>query len=382
MLGQLMACVAHVLAISYGVVDPARSFFSVGGDSISAIQLMMQCTKRGWPVAVPDVFNATSIAELAQAIESRQPACAVEATGASSPIPLSRTEQWYLNAYDQCPQGLWASAVTLLPKATALEALKHWIVDLMHAHEPFNRQLNTAQGAWQPRPPLTVDTLDSTVMVQLVQGYATLEQVLAHVEQGRQALANDHSPLICLSLYALKHGTTLLAITAQQLLIGPHAWPAVLRSLGQTFDSSPAITQPDPLHTPTLSHPSTLHPTCLHQTPPLTAVQPLVDYAAMHAQPQYLDAVVLGCFAYAYHSLFTGVHLAVLHEANQGVQPGPDDNRTAQSGLLMATNSTLSLAHTIDLAKQVVYGQSPFHTSSNDASPTEPHSDTSVLYHA
>ncbi|KAJ1968141.1 hypothetical protein H4R35_006510, partial [Dimargaris xerosporica] len=145
----------------------------------------------------------------------------------------------------------------------------------------------------------------------------------------------------------------------------------------QNFPSCSATTQPDPLHTLTLSHASTLH-----ETLPIAAVQPLVDYAAMHTQSQYLDAVVLGCFAYAYNSIIMGVHLDVLHEASPGEQTGFNGHYTANSRLSVQTNDAPSLARMVNVAKQVVYNLPSTSDPSNNLPLTEDHGDVSILYHA
>ncbi|KAJ1961076.1 hypothetical protein H4R35_007485, partial [Dimargaris xerosporica] len=337
----------------------------------------MQCNKQGWAVAVPEIFNATSVAELAQAIEARQLACSVNAVNATTLIPLARTEQWYLSTYQQCPQGQWASAVTLLPSGTALDAVNHWIIGFAHTDNLINRQLNLTQSAWHLQPPLAMDTLDSVVITQFVEDCATLEEVLAHVEHAKQTLTSDLCPLAYLSLYALNNGLTALAITAHQLLVGPHTWPAMLRSLGQGFHSCSTTMQTSPLHTLTLSHPSTLH-----KSLPMAAVQPLVDYAMMHTQSQYLDAVVLGCFAYAYNNIIMHVHLDVLHQASPREQTGSNGHCTVKSGLSIQANETLSLAHMVNVAKQVIYNLPSTSDISDDTSLTEGHGEASVLYHA
>ncbi|KAJ1971112.1 hypothetical protein H4R35_005459, partial [Dimargaris xerosporica] len=98
MLGQLIACIAGVLSMPSHAIDPTQSFFALGGDSISAIRLTVRCTKRGWLISVPDLFKATSIAELAEVIETRQPELATVTQSAQPAlVPLTGSEQWWLD---------------------------------------------------------------------------------------------------------------------------------------------------------------------------------------------------------------------------------------------------------------------------------------------
>ncbi|KAJ1976921.1 hypothetical protein H4R35_002496, partial [Dimargaris xerosporica] len=374
-LGQLIACIASVLSMPNHAIDPTLSFFSVGGDSISAIRLMMQCTKRGWSVAVPDVFSATSITDLAQIIETRQPIPSVDAMAAPSLIPFTATEQWYLRTYHQRPQGVWASAVACLSSDATLESLKHWIVDLAHTRESLNRQLDMAHNAWRQLPQVTPDTLGSMATVQLCNGCTTLDQVLERVEQEKSQLQSDTSPLMHLSLFALDNDVKVLALTAHQLLVDPHEWPSILRSLGQAFSSNA-------LRLPTPSHSISIHLPLAQRTLSAPSVQPLLDFASSQAQPQYLDAVALGCLAYAWKTHCPHTALEVLHEQNQQGLRHVNRHCTIKSCIPVPASDTLSLAQMIDLAKQVVYGQLSTDVPSDDTSLTENHSDASVLYHA
>ena len=56
---------AHVLNLTNDQIPSNRSFLSLGGDSISAMQVMSQCRKRGISVGVQDVLRSRSIVELA-----------------------------------------------------------------------------------------------------------------------------------------------------------------------------------------------------------------------------------------------------------------------------------------------------------------------------
>ncbi|KAJ1972508.1 hypothetical protein H4R34_005387, partial [Dimargaris verticillata] len=335
----------------------------------------MQCTKRGWVVAVPDIFSATSIAELAQVIESRLPTLPVDTMAESSLTPFTATEQWYMQTYHQCPLGLWASVVTCLSSDVTLEALKHWLVDLARTRESLNRQLDVAQGAWHLRPLVTLDTLESMATVQLCNDYATLDQVLAHVEQERSSLQSQDSPLLRVSLLALDKGLKVLAITAHRLLVGPQEWPSILRSLGQAVNSS-ALPMPTP------PCPTSFHQPLVQRALSAPSVQPLLAFASSHTHPQYLDAVVLGCFAYVCKNHLPDTALEVLHMQGQQDQRCINHQPTTKSCVAVPAKDTLSLAHTIDLAKQVLYGQPSCNAPSDDTSIAEPHSDTSVLYHA
>lgn len=58
---------AHVLNLSHVPLD--QSFLSLGGDSISAMQVVGQCRKDGLSLGVQDVLRSRSITQLATAVK-------------------------------------------------------------------------------------------------------------------------------------------------------------------------------------------------------------------------------------------------------------------------------------------------------------------------
>jgi aryl carrier-like protein len=64
---RLQAVWAHVLNLTQVPLD--QSFLSVGGDSISAMQVVGQCRKEGMSLGVQDVLRSRSIPQLALAVK-------------------------------------------------------------------------------------------------------------------------------------------------------------------------------------------------------------------------------------------------------------------------------------------------------------------------
>lgn len=63
---------AHVLNLTTDQIALNRAFLSLGGDSISAMQVMGQCRKRGISVRVQDILRSRSIVELAALVKEIQ----------------------------------------------------------------------------------------------------------------------------------------------------------------------------------------------------------------------------------------------------------------------------------------------------------------------
>lgn len=64
---------AHVLNLPEEQIALNRAFLSLGGDSISAMQVMGQCRKQGFSVGVQEILRSRSISELATVVKDDQP---------------------------------------------------------------------------------------------------------------------------------------------------------------------------------------------------------------------------------------------------------------------------------------------------------------------
>jgi aryl carrier-like protein len=64
---RLQSVWAHVLNLPHVALN--QSFLAVGGDSISAMQVVGQCRKEGIGLGVQDVLRSRSIAQLAEAVQ-------------------------------------------------------------------------------------------------------------------------------------------------------------------------------------------------------------------------------------------------------------------------------------------------------------------------
>ncbi|KAJ1977857.1 hypothetical protein H4R35_002129, partial [Dimargaris xerosporica] len=377
-LGQLLACIAEATALPRETLDPTQSFFALGGDSISAIRLMMQCTKRGWAVTVPDVFSAGSIVELAETIESQKSAPSV---AQSSLVPFTTTEQWYLDTFQQHPQGLWGSAIVSVSAGLTLEALTQWGHTVLCTHGWLCAQLDTVEGGWCPMPCLSLRALDTVISIQQLTNCSTVDDIHRHVMQTKSALPSERSPLLHLMLFTLDDDVTVLALVAHRLLVELHQWPMIMHSLASAINHSMQSSPSTVAFTPAPLESCTWHPLAIRYVLPAPTVKPLLAFATLHSQPQYLDAVTLGCFAYAYHRMEPMAGMDVLHSTNYSRPSGRSS--TAKSLLLMSPTQSAALTYTIEQAKAMLYQQQGSASAKDcalaiDANDGQPR----VLYHA
>jgi amino acid adenylation domain-containing protein len=92
---QIQNAWAEVLRLPKGQVPVEhKSFLSIGGDSITAMHVVSWLRIRGVSVAVRDVLESKSIAQLAQAAQ----VAAGTSEQAEKPFPVSAIQQWYFDS--------------------------------------------------------------------------------------------------------------------------------------------------------------------------------------------------------------------------------------------------------------------------------------------
>ena len=96
---QLQAVVGEVLHLSTDAVAMNRSFLSLGGDSISAMQIVsLSRSRRGLSVAVQDVLQSRSIADLSRRIAAKTPHSAQAVDSDYVPFSLLSTQRLLLES--------------------------------------------------------------------------------------------------------------------------------------------------------------------------------------------------------------------------------------------------------------------------------------------
>jgi aryl carrier-like protein len=103
---QIQAAWAEALNISLDRVSvERRSFLSLGGDSISAMQVVSRCRAQGVSLVVRDILQSKSIAQLALKAGGAMKPVVEGAEFADEPFQLSPVQQWYFETVSSIDSG-------------------------------------------------------------------------------------------------------------------------------------------------------------------------------------------------------------------------------------------------------------------------------------
>ncbi|WP_434339688.1 amino acid adenylation domain-containing protein [Motilimonas cestriensis] len=132
-----------------GVED---NFFSIGGDSIVSIQLVSRLRKAGMDVQVKTIFDAPTIVQLAEALQTSSTASVIEAEQGElcGEFELLPIQQWFFDQQYSKPNH-WNQAFMLtLPQGVGLQQLEDVLTSLSQHHDMLRcRFVLSAQGIRQ-----------------------------------------------------------------------------------------------------------------------------------------------------------------------------------------------------------------------------------------
>ncbi|MEU7717502.1 amino acid adenylation domain-containing protein [Streptomyces tibetensis] len=141
----LCRLVADVLGLPEVPAD--AGFFALGGDSISAIQLVGRARAVGLEFTPRDVFRTPVLADLAETARAADAPAGGDIAAPHGPLPLTPTVRW-LRDLGGPVSGFHQSALIQVPADTDEERLETALRTLAVHHDALRLRLTAADGDW------------------------------------------------------------------------------------------------------------------------------------------------------------------------------------------------------------------------------------------
>lgn len=198
-----------------------QNFFSAGGDSISALQLIARLRSEGMAIDLDRIFASRSLAEIAQAVRPLHSAAGGEnhaPTGATVLVPVQRwfAEQRLVNAAHWC-----LGTAIEIHRPVAAETLLMATREILQRYPVLSAQFKVDQGYTQTIPARPVDALASCRTVQLTAPIdQSLESIRAVLDESLSGLNLEQGDLFrAVLLRTPDPDTNLLVLAAHHLVI-------------------------------------------------------------------------------------------------------------------------------------------------------------------
>ncbi|KAF9765373.1 hypothetical protein IL306_002344 [Fusarium sp. DS 682] len=218
---------SHVLNLKAEQLGFQQSFLSVGGDSISAMQVMSECRKRGLGLRVSHIINCKSISALALQVQDiDRPLLLQEVI--ERPFDLSPIQKLYFSRPNHA-QGHYNQSFLLRTSQHICESdMRKAMEAIIQRHSMLRARFNQDTGGeWQQR---VTNEVKSSYRLRTLK--LASRQELGHSLADSQTCLNIiNGPLVAADLIERDGEEQLLFVVAHHLVIDLVSWRIILQEL-------------------------------------------------------------------------------------------------------------------------------------------------------
>jgi aryl carrier-like protein len=148
--GKLQAIWAHVLNLPHVAFD--QPFLAVGGDSISAMQVVGQCRKEGIGLGVQEVLRSRSITQLAEAVKEIENTSYDTVEYFEEPFDLTPIQSLYFQRPNEGRGHFNQSFYLQVKQRTTPEVFRAAVQQLVARHSMLRARFSHSEDlGWQQR---------------------------------------------------------------------------------------------------------------------------------------------------------------------------------------------------------------------------------------
>jgi len=217
----------HVLNLPIEKIETTRSFLSLGGDSISAMQVRSQCLKRDINISVQDILRSKSIVQLAQCTKELE-TVAEHVEVVEQSFELSPIQSMFFKLPNQGHGHFNQSFFLRVTRRLQKKDLRHAIDTIISRHSMLRaRFTKSSAGGWTQR--LTNDISGSYRLRSY--NIATREEATPAIANSQVSLDIVNGPIFSADLFDLEGEDQLLFMVGHHLVIDLVSWRNILEEI-------------------------------------------------------------------------------------------------------------------------------------------------------
>jgi len=227
---QLAQIWSEVLGVAQVGLDD--NFFTLGGDSIIAIQVVSRARQAGLALNPRDLFQHQTLRSLAQAAGSVS-SVQIDQRPAEGPALLTPVQRQFFDT-PMPRRHHWNQALLLVPRQPLqAQQLEQALAQVVAQHDALRLRFTQADGQWQQaHAPQAAPVL--------WQRQAASDEALAAVcDEAQRSLSLDQGPLLAAVLVAMADGSQRLLLVIHHLVVDGVSWRILLEDLQQACLGQP-----------------------------------------------------------------------------------------------------------------------------------------------
>lgn len=236
----LVSVWSEALGLPKSMIDVDQPFFSLGGDSVSAIRVASQLRSQGIHLAVHDIFRHRTVSALAELISSENPNLA-GAIGKIQPFPLTPSQLMQLRSHAGTTSTVAQKLIAKLKRGVDFDEMNAAFKTLSERHPMLTAHFERdSSGTWSQR---SVDTPGNPL--ELGHLHATsLEEAQSLFLSTQPDLDIAKGPLVAASLVDIESADTessqLLILAMHPLIADDASLRVILEDLETLLLHAPA----------------------------------------------------------------------------------------------------------------------------------------------
>ncbi|KAK2871711.1 NRPS, partial [Arthroderma sp. PD_2] len=231
---------SQILNLPVEKVDFDSSFLHLGGDSISAMQVMARCRSQGITASVQDIMQSKSITDLATRVKVSKTLSAAtvkesEPIENGKPFKLSPIQQVYLENVGDNWRQFNQSLLLKITKRKSNDAISRAMDELIKLHPMLHARFQRNKGGeW--RQQISKDLAGSLKM--RTHTSARRGQMGSLIEESQKSLDIENGPLVAADVFNLPGSETQISIAIHHLVIDVVSWRIILQDLEDILDGA------------------------------------------------------------------------------------------------------------------------------------------------
>lgn len=231
---NLRAAWAKVLNVKVGSVPFKRSFIHLGGDSISAMQLMAVCRSSNMAVSVGQIMKSKSIVELASCVTAVEDVVH-DQEQENECFDLSPIQKVYFECFGTGSTHFNQSLLLGTTHTITSRELSSALETIIKTHSMLRARFSQANGNWEQR--ITSDVTGSYTL----RSYEKVDQshLSALIEESQRSLNIFEGPLFAADIFEVEGtGDQLVSFVAHHLVVDVVSWNIILQDLEGLLSSA------------------------------------------------------------------------------------------------------------------------------------------------
>lgn len=245
---QLAEIWSRILDIPEHQIGVNRSFLSLGGDSITAMQVVSHCRALKVELSVKDILESKNLSEAALRAKSAKASSISKDEKFGIPFALSPIQQWYFDEVvrtggsGQAEHHYNQSILLHLTRQVQEQSVTRAFQTIVRQHSMLRANFTFVDGKWMQ----TVSRELNSLAVIGAHTLTSRREMLDIIELRQTSMDIQKGPLFTLDLFTFAGGEQMISLISHHLIIDAVSWRVIVHNLEELLESQ-SQTMDDPL---------------------------------------------------------------------------------------------------------------------------------------